>query len=176
MSEQEISPELLLAFVKKSYDVPLGYAIDMMPFYSLVSIVAEWDGEPGEEPQWMLEADQFFHENLYNDKIYAEVISEEEFETLTISQKASIHNIFGAFGNSNSDPRETDPGEIPLPLIPEIEYPNYNPSPASVTSTDYRHDGSSIFKSSCTGCGEVSTYMNFEDSTEWINKHNSACK
>ena len=176
MSNQEISPELVLAFVKKSFDVPLGHSIDMMPFYSLVSIVAEREGEPGQEPLWMLAADEFLQENLYNDKSYIEDFSEEEFAMLTISQKAAIHNLFGALGNSGSDPIETEPSEKPLPLIPDIDYPAYIPSPASITNTDYSEDGSSIFKSRCTSCGEISAYMNFRDSADWINKHNSDCK
>jgi hypothetical protein len=176
VSNEEISPELLLAFVKKSYDVPLGHTIDMMAFYSLVLTVAEWDGAPGQEPQWMIEADEFLRENLYNDKIYIEAISEEEFAELTISQKAAIHNFFGSLGNSSSNPTQTEPSEKPLPLIPDIAYPAYTPSPASITNTDYSQDGSSIFKSRCTACGEVSAYMNFKDSADWINKHNSDCK
>ena len=46
MSDQEISPESFLAFVKKSFDVPNEQLIDLMPLYSLVLTVAEWDGEP----------------------------------------------------------------------------------------------------------------------------------
>lgn len=176
MPNQEISPEDLLRFVKKSFDVPNDQLIDMMPFYSLVLTVAEWDGVVGQEPQWMIEADEFLRENLYSDKTYIDEMTEEDFNSLSIAQRAAAHNIFGALGNYNSKSDEEVSGENSESLIPNIKYPAYDPKPAFVFSTDYAQDGSSIFKSRCNSCDKFTEYLNFESAMNWINKHNSACK
>ena len=172
-----LSPEELLSFVKKSYDVPAHAEIDMIPLFNLIFLVANWDGERGQEPQWMREADIFLNENVYTDKDYRDtIVSEEEFSSMSISERASMYDLL----NFINDAEAVKPPEVPADseedLAGKIIYPTYTPSPASVFDSDYAPDGSSRSRASCNGCGQKSEFMTVGDTFRWVDAHNESCK
>ena len=177
MTVPDLSPKELLDFVKKSFDVPADALIDMLPFYNLIFLVATWNGERGQEPQWMLEADAFLAKQLYEDKSYREgIVSEEEFAGFSISERASCYNFLsGIAGVSEMHPTEV-PSDSGLDATSKIIYPHYKASPASVFDTDYAPDGSSRSRASCNGCGQKSEFMTAGDTFRWVDAHNESCK
>ena len=177
MTVPELSPEELLDFVKKSFDVPVDTFIDMFPLRKLVSLVATWNGERGQEPQWMLKADAFLAKELYGNKSYREgIVSEEEFIGFSISGRASIYDILSGITGAN----EAQPTEVPanseFDAAPQLIYPHYHPSPASVIDSDYAEDGSPISRAACTGCSQRSEFMAAQDTFRWVDAHNESCK
>ena len=177
MESGDLSSEELLSQVKQSFDVQEHEFINLLPLYALIARVAEWDGDPGEEPEWMLEADKFLMSEIYKEGEFEKFeITHEEFLSMSISERASTHNLFGILNNRQNQSRFEPQEEIKESLLPDVVWPEYKPSPASIVETDFAPDGSHLLRGGCNKCKEKSEFLNAKQAFDWVDSHNQVCK
>ena len=177
MGSEEISPEELLSLVKESFDVPDDQLINMLPLYELVSRVAEWDGPVGQEPMWLVEADEFLRTKFYSARDLEEYdITQEEYFKMSIPQRAAIHNLFGILGNYQKKLRSESQEESTERLLPDVAWPKYEPTPASIIETDYASDRSYLLRAGCSKCKGKSDLLPSREAFAWVESHNLGCR
>ena len=176
MDSEALSSEQLLSQVKKSFDVPENEFINLMPLYNLISRVAEWDGNSGEEPDWMLEADEFLMSEIYKEGEFEKFeITREEFLNMSISGRAATHNLFGILNNQRNQSSLESQEEKKESLLPDVVWPEYKPSPASIVETDLAPDGSYLLRGGCNKCRSKSELLIAKHAFEWVASHNQDC-
>ena len=87
-----LDPEILVSQFK-AVNTRQSEEINLMPTLRLCSLLGDWQGEPGDEPDWMKEADNLLGKYHYPDQIqlYKEIDPEfdaESIEQMSISERA----------------------------------------------------------------------------------------
>ena len=146
-------------------------SINMMPIFHGLTLAAEWDGQPGQEPDWLLELDSLLWKYFYYGALKGFEGNEaeemlESIKSLSISDRAdALSPVY-----SNRSKKESIPLEE-TSIIPAYQEAS-KPSPASLVLTDYAPDRSKVFSAACTNCEQELITSNFAEVSEWIDKHN----
>ena len=170
-------PRLLVAHIigtqEHSADV-----IDMMPLIQGLTLAAEWNGVPGQEPDWLVELDTLLWKYYYNVTLEGsfegteKIQIENDIRALSISDRARSLTVFGY--NEPAEAKQEDPRN-PLLVDRSILTLATIPKPASIVSTDFDFNGEKVIVVKCKMCGTTDRGNDFLKSSAWVDKHNSEC-
>ena len=86
-------PWIVVSQILANFKTSTSEAIDMMPIIHGISLAADWQGSPGNEPDWLIELDQLLLKYHYEDFFNSFDDSGEEFsefKQLSIRDRASV--------------------------------------------------------------------------------------
>ena len=72
--------------------------IDMLPSFQVPKMIRDWVGEPGTEPDWLMEGDRLLCAHHYRDMALALGFEEEEIEELYAASPQDRAAAFAIFG------------------------------------------------------------------------------
>ncbi len=174
LSGEEVSfredPWIIVAQIIGTQENSAGN-INMMPIIHGLTLAAEWDGKPGQEPDWLLELDSLLWRYFYLVAL-KEFEGNEAEEMLKNIKALSISDRADALSpvDSNRKRKQSIPLEEPS-FIPEYQEAS-KPSPATLILTDFTPDGLKEFRARCSHCEKELLASSFAEVSEWIDQHN----